>query len=472
MNLLISKTNTFIVNLFIFISTLFTFIFYKHNFPHNTVANILPGIAPHLNLGVPYLDYWDVYPPGIYLFYFIFFIFGRDTFISYQLLHVGLLLIVLYLFFSFSKLFKISIIYFLIACYYFLSPLYVYYLLPNELIGLAFSFSGIYILTMANKKYNYFFGNFLLLFAVFIKELYFLPYLITYLIILTSNKKVKYESMLGQFVCLLIIFSYSVYFNFYNEMVSNYFDKIKLYKNNIIYLFIFLLFVLIIFSSLTLFKKSILFEINKFIEVKKYLLIYSILILISYRLINFDDGGHWDIAKSIPFFICLFFIIEKLNNNKIFNFIFVIILSTYFLLGQHVATSYLNNLKNLSNLSLQNPKEETKLELVNSNYQHLYGWDSPLFYYKYKIKPPNKYWILHPQILNLKQIELAKSFFLEQPPVYLEICSNFTNCDTGFSVEDFEKNYLKIEQIIKSCFSVYDINIYKLNELSCLNNFK
>ena len=60
-------------------------------FPHNTVANIMPAIAPHLDLGKPYIDYWDVYPPGIYLFYYLFYYLGKNNFIIYNFLHVFML---------------------------------------------------------------------------------------------------------------------------------------------------------------------------------------------------------------------------------------------------------------------------------------------------------------------------------------------------------------------------------------------
>ena len=73
---------------------------------HMTTANIFPGIAPHLELGVPYKDYWDVYPPGIYLFYYLLYFVGRDMQLSYILMHIFVLTFTIIIAFNLSKYFK------------------------------------------------------------------------------------------------------------------------------------------------------------------------------------------------------------------------------------------------------------------------------------------------------------------------------------------------------------------------------
>ena len=96
---------------------------------HMTTANIFPGIAPHLELGVPYKDYWDVYPPGIYLFYYLLYFVGRDMQLSYILMHIFVLTFTIIIAFNLSKYFKNGRLIFLLGVIYFLSPLYIDYLM-------------------------------------------------------------------------------------------------------------------------------------------------------------------------------------------------------------------------------------------------------------------------------------------------------------------------------------------------------
>ena len=73
---------------------------------HMTTANVFPGIAPHLDLGVPYKDYWDVYPPGIYLFYYLLYFVGRDLQVSYIITHIVVLTFTIIIAFNLSRYFK------------------------------------------------------------------------------------------------------------------------------------------------------------------------------------------------------------------------------------------------------------------------------------------------------------------------------------------------------------------------------
>ena len=131
---------------------------------HMTTANIFPGIAPHLELGVPYKDYWDVYPPGIYLFYYLLYFVGRDMQLSYILMHIFVLTFTIIIAFNLSKYFKNGRLIFLLGVIYFLSPLYIDYLMINDLIALFFSYLGlISFLKLENRK-KYIISNFFMTF--------------------------------------------------------------------------------------------------------------------------------------------------------------------------------------------------------------------------------------------------------------------------------------------------------------------
>ena len=84
----------------------------------------MPGIAPHLDIGKPYVDYWDVYPPGIYLFYYVFYFIGRNLFLSYSILHFLILFGTIYFGFKIYQNISNQYLIFVIGLSYFLSPLY------------------------------------------------------------------------------------------------------------------------------------------------------------------------------------------------------------------------------------------------------------------------------------------------------------------------------------------------------------
>ena len=55
---------------------------------HNMISNLVMAAAPLDHLGLPYKDYWDIYPPGIYIFLtpFEYFFHGQTFFL--KLFHI------------------------------------------------------------------------------------------------------------------------------------------------------------------------------------------------------------------------------------------------------------------------------------------------------------------------------------------------------------------------------------------------
>ena len=107
--------------IFIFIFSLSDY--FLNSIPHMTTANILPGISPHLGIGLPYSDYWDVYPPGIYMFYYLAYFFTYDNFYLYSVLHVFILFFTC--FFSY-KIFILNLNFHFFLLKYFFSFLFFY----------------------------------------------------------------------------------------------------------------------------------------------------------------------------------------------------------------------------------------------------------------------------------------------------------------------------------------------------------
>lgn len=451
-------------------------------FSHNTVANIMPAIAPHLDIGLPYLDYWDVYPPGIYLFYYLFYYLGNDSFIAYNLLHIFLLGLTIILA---KKIFKIVSeinFVFYMALSYFLSPLYIYYLLPNELLGLFFSFFGLYIyLYKGSKFYNVILSNFFLLFAAFIKEIFFLPALciILYQLLKKEFKNVIF-SLFGLASVIFILFVYVTYFQIIDQLIESYIYKYELFEINKMLTenLFFIVFTVCVLAFFIYSPKNIKFNITSFIKKEYIVYLYSVLTLVSFVLIGRDDGGHFDIPKIFALFLFLtIFLNISPKRYKILSLLVIVLTSGYILKFQHATYSYLLINPDISTIEKSYFKKldsEVREEITNdkSSFLYLYGWNSTNYYYELKIKPYSKYWIINPQIMTKKQINEFKQEIFKKAPNVIYYCGFNPDCPAGFDVIKFESEYINFKKIINDCYSEIRDNYYKLNSQSCVNGHK
>lgn len=451
-------------------------------FPHNTVANIMPAIATHLNIGIPYLDYWDVYPPGIYLFYYLFYYLGKDNFFAYNLLHI--ILLILTITFAkniFSVVSKINILFY-IALSYFLSPLFIHYLLPNELIGLFFSFFGLFIyLSKGNKLIYIALSNFLLFFAAFIKEIFLLPALciIFYQLIKKEYKKIIY-SLVGSVSVIIVLYIYISSFKLFDSLIESYIYKYDLFDiDTLLNENLFLIIIsLCIFMFFLFPPKNIQYKINSLINREYVIYLYSLLMLVSYLFIGRDDGGHFDIPKIFALFLFLTILLNiSTPKYKIFSLMFIILISGYFLKFQHAAYSYLLIRPDISTIekSYLNKLDFEIIDEIENNkngFLYLYGWDSPNFYYELKIKPYSRYWIVNTQIMTKEQILEFKQHIFKKAPGVIYYCGLNPDCPAGFNFIQFEKEYINFRKIIKDCYSEIGDNYYKLVDQSCLNTFE
>jgi len=447
-------------------------------FPHNTVANIMPAIAPHLNIGLPYLDYWDVYPPGIYLFYYLFYFLGNNNFISYNILHILLLgLTIVFAKKIFETVNDINIVFY-IALSYFLSPLYIYYLLPNELLGLFFSFFGLYIyLYKGNSYYFVILSNFLLLFAAFIKEIFLLPALC---IILYQLIKKEYKnfifSLFGLASAIYIMYIYLTLLNIFDPFIESYFYKYELFEIDKILSenLVFILISICIFALFMFPPKNIKFKIISLFKQKHVVYLYSVLTIVSFILIGRDDGGHFDIPKTFSLFLFLtLFLNLSPPKYKILSLLFVVITSGYVLKFQHATYSYLLISPDISTVEKTYFKDldsEVKEEIKNNknSFLYLYGWDSTNYYYELNIKPYSKYWIVNPQIMTQEQIYEFKQEIYKKAPSIIYYCGYNPECPAGFNVIKFESEYINFRKIISECYSEISDNYFKLNSQTCV----
>jgi len=460
---------------FIFLYSLSNY--FMESLTHMTTSNIVPGISPHLNMGIPYENYWDVYPPGIYIFYYLLYFITYDNFFAYSILHTVILASCIFFSYKIYKKLETPIFVYYVGLTYFLSPLYIDYLLPNDLIGLFFSFLGLYLYLYLNDgKKKYIYSNFFLIFAFLIKETFFLSSftIISILLIRGDAKGIKY-SLYGIFSSFLFLLTFTETLSITKDVIDSYVIKFEIFSFEEIILkglpllvisFIFLVFIKFKPSNVMVKKLSRLFNEDAYI-----VFVYSALMLLSYLLINKDDGGHFDIPKIFAV-IFLLNILFRVNVSKLFIALLIILASGFALKLNHSMYSYLliePNFKHQENLATKNisPDVYKLLAEDSSEFLYLYGWGSSDVYYELKVMPYSKYWIIHPGILSDKQIDEFKTILKNKPPKYIFYCGLNDNCVIDFDYKNFELEYINFNKIITDCYQKIDENIFTLVDLSC-----
>lgn len=441
---------------------------------HMTTANILPGIAPHIELGYPYTDYWDVYPPGIYLIYFIIYIIFNDTFTGYIVIHFLLLITTIFCAYTILNFQHKNNVLFYIGLLYFLSPLYIDYLMVNDLIAVCFSYLGLVFFIRFKNKNKYLFSNYFLFFAVFIKETFFFASfsIVIYQILIKDFKNLKY-SIFGFFSTFLTIFTYTSLQSITNSVIKSYVNKFYLFdvKNMVFKL---LISIVVLILLILIFKFYLSSKVQFIINNKNLpIYIYSIILLISFLIIGKDDGGHFDIPKVFTTFFLLTSLLKL--KQKMFYLIIIFLISGFYLKANHSLTSYKTiNLQihndfpskdNLIDTELQNLLKNNNEELL-----FLYGWGSSNFFYNYELKPYSKYWIVHPQILTEDQILSLKYLIKKNPPNLIYYCGFEEYCPAGFDYLEFEDKYINFNFLISNCYTNIYKKLFELNSLSCVKD--
>lgn len=170
---------------------------------HNMISNLVMAAAPINGLGLPYMDYWDIYPPGIYMFLSPFEFFFHGETIVFKIIHVFFSIIIgvivlKFLIYFFHKQFHSAIPITLFFILYLLLSNYFYTILfHNAFLALLFSCCGLYLLSFSKKSWiKYLLSTLLFAFSASIKETYlvtvFLPLLyISSRYLLREKKSIK-----------------------------------------------------------------------------------------------------------------------------------------------------------------------------------------------------------------------------------------------------------------------------------------
>lgn len=478
---------------FVFFIVLIHFTSLGTGIAHNTSSNIMPGIAIHYDLGLPYIDYNVIYPPGLYAFYYLIGFLKINTAIFYKMIHTTFLIAILLLNNFIFKKTETKFVFFVFATITFISKEVLYFVLPNDLVSSTFISIGIAsLIYFKNDHKKLLVSGFFVLLAGLTKD-YYLPISLIPIVYLIKNYNLKNLTFLifGNILAAFVVFSYVIKFGLLNFTIERYYFLIESY---IPFLGILSFFLILFLISFLVFKKKIgelLIIFRNIDDVKfiSYLICTSFFLqFIAFRIFGVVDlFGHYAIPFVFSFFILISNIFELVIKKEMANIALasLIIWFTFFtfLLSQRVSLydSYSN--KFIPEISIENyknnpihvfPDEISKIIDSDSEVDlHIaFGWGGPDFYLEKLIKPYSRLWIMEYKIINNFDSEIIKlkDKLINDPPELIEYCGLSDYCPVDIDFKEFEQKYLPYAEIVTNCYVDLNNNFYLLKDRSCVNN--
>lgn len=489
---------------------------------HNMMESLLVGSAPLHSLGVPYRDYWGIYPPGIYLLMSLFDLFFQGNLIVFKVLHITLVFATLVIFWRLTlklvpkKYHMYSNVLTIISAFFYCSSSINNVMISSVLIGNLLGLIGLWLLLYSKKIAKYGLSAAIFTWAAMIKDPYELLVLLPFLTILIEyifeQKKIKKIisieilkkfslALVGTVVILIIHTLYllrfgviSAYLNvleFKKESFLNY----PTYPNNFEGTFTFfqlffkdlfftgeiiLPFIIIILFLVAYFRKAnILARENiKYFVVLLFVLLNFITFKIQDRI-----GATYTLQVILPFFLSintLFAIIidniikKTIHKRIIFTLIACSIIvflprGTVWrpfilnkMLGPRTFITYIFSSTN--NQSLLADQRIQNILKIDNRVLDIYGWGTPNFYYRYKVKPFNRFFIVHPFLMGDKQNkEWVLSFAQGLPKVV--VYGGGPGAD--MNVDEFENKTIQVQKLLNDCYTRINADVYLLASGYC-----
>ncbi len=487
-----TKIRKFLTTALFFVILFVHFTSLKTGIAHNTSSNILPGIAIHYGLGLPYIDYNVIYPPGLYLFYYIIGFFKISTAIFFKYVHFVFVAIFTTLnLYIFDKL-KIPRIYFLISTLILLSPEVIYYVLPNDLIVSTFvSMAFACFLFFKNDANKFLFASLFFMLAGLTKDYYLTLLIIPYFYLL---KKFTFKNFVyiifGNLIGLTLVVIYVANFNLTNHVLNLYRFKFESYFIQYVW---FLPIIFLIFLALLLTGKFAKLSnlVNEIEENLVFIYLYISLLFALYMGFEiygeYKIYGHHAIPFTYGFFVLVFLLTKRVVREESYNislfFILFYFIFNLFILTPRSSTfdSYMNegylkfDLSNFTNSPIHNyPSNISDLLDENPDYRLYvaFGWGGPDFYLEKMIQPYSRLWIMQYRIIPDFDYEIStlKNKFIEDPPEILEYCGLSDYCPTDMDNVGFEEKYIPYGEIVTNCYEDLKNNFYLLTNKECVKN--
>jgi hypothetical protein len=486
------KFQKFVTTAIFFAILLTHFTSLKTGIAHNTSSNILPGIAPHYDLGLPYVNYNVIYPPGLYLFYYGVGSFDINTALFYKYIHFALVIIFTTVnFYIFNKI-KIPAVYFLLATVVLLSPEVIFYTLPNDLlVSTMVSVAFACLIFFKNDREKFLTASLFFMLAGLTKDYYLTLLIIPYFYLLRKFSFKNFVYILcGNFFAFTIVAIYVVNLNLTKYVIDLYRFKFVSYFVEFIWL---LPILLLIFLFFLLTGKVA--EVSRYVEKiqEDLVFVYLYLSMFFFLYMGFEIYGEYKIRghHAIPFtygfFVLVYFIIKKIVREESYK-VSVYFILFYFIFNVFILTprnsifdSYTNegyltlDTSNFQNSPIHNyPLDISNLLDENPNYRLYvaFGWGGPDFYLEKLIQPYSRLWIMQYRIIPNFDDEIAilKNKFIQDPPEVLEYCGLSDYCPVDMDYLEFEERYIPYGEIVTNCYKDLKNNFYLLENKECVKN--
>jgi hypothetical protein len=513
---MLNKISKFVVIFVILLGTYWNVSHYVTDrvLSHNMMESLMVGSAPLHNLGLPYKDYWGIYPPGIYLFMSFFDVAFQGSVLVFKILHIFLLISTLILFWKltqrlFDKKYHLyTNLLVIILTFFYCSPEIIDTLFASVLLGNLLGLIGLWLVLFSEKKVlKYLLSSAIFTWAAMIKDPYEVLILVPLIAILIDSFKGKF--LISQFIRnmflagigVVSVLGIHIFYLVHYGVVSNYLEvfnfkrevflKYPYYQNNfegtVTFLQLFLkdTFLLgAVFLPLTLILIYLLArysKVTKKINRNFYLcLVYGLLSFVTFKIQN-RYGQTYTLQIIIPFFLLSsLMIVELVKSLKFKSYVFpaviCLLLVVVFIPDRKIVKGYVLNIPEgpktfLTNMFYKNSDaqqvsaDSRVVEILKSDNRVLdmYGWGTPNFFYQYKLRPFNRFFIVHPYLMSGDQNrEWALSFAKELPKV---VKYSFIGQDVN--PEAFEGKTFQIKKIIDQCYTPVGNDIYILPSGHC-----
>ncbi|OFY99917.1 MAG: hypothetical protein A2Z97_00675 [Bdellovibrionales bacterium GWB1_52_6] len=485
---------------------------------HNSLTNLIMGAAPLHGMGAPYRDYWDIYPPGIYIIYGLLEFLFSGNILAYKLLHIGTVLAVCEMASGLvrtrigntigSAADRIAYIFFsAITCLMLNSPHLNTIFFSNVLICVLISVAGLsFFIYSRSLFFCYGLSTFLFTFSGFVKDPFIftavLPALFIFREFKSKNRTIKalVWTFLGATAAVLINGAYLVKLNIAGsylevfkfkydyfikdktvgagegkplDFLSEYFEYTFYYSDVIIYL-MFAVFGISIILALRQYSKNSRCSCDY--------LIYPAFFLLNY--IGFKAQGRiigtYCLQMTVPtVLVCcqIFVLFRKITFNVQFGSFVALLTLFAFLPQREVFASFFKQefpapreyYEGLRVKRAQAPEIYSPLlkQLLSEDKSMLalYGWGTPTYYYKFNVKPFSRFFVVHPNILGDHQLKEWVTAFKSKLPRVVMYLSDPQNAD--MDVELFERQTINIGKLLKDCYKNVDTKFYVLPAGKC-----
>lgn len=459
---------------------------------HNALSNLLPAFAEAKGFGVPYRDYWDIYPPGIFIFWSPLSAFFLKNLALYKCFHFFLNVIAILLTLRLLQYSWWISLAFLIS---FASLEHQTHLLSNTLIATVFTLVGM-TLTLRPKPSASSLGlaGFALAAAGSMKEPFLFGLLVPLFLEYRSPERTRNQKLLSVGAILFgafLVFAINWVYLWHYDLIATYWEVVQAKRS------------LFFKSPFDLFAPNRIFGFIHELFQKIFMvgtLTFGVFFWMTFRLMrNYRKSGFSKKLSRLELGVLLFWLTQFMGFNLQHRvggtYTLQMIPATFVVLSVlYQAQRWRPLLFPLMMLSIlpasiafqkfvpERGVQETLSQIRETQWWvpsippavkevlkqdnrivRVYGWGAPHFYFSTDTRPYTRFFIVHSNIMGDAQKREWALSFLQDPPKVIQY-ENGPGAD--MNVEAFESVTLQLKHLIDECYTEVE-SFYLLNPDEC-----